>query len=336
MNKKIGVAFCLFVTLLAAAVYESSHIVKRQVQASGTIEVAKTDITLKIQGQIGQQMVKIGDPVQLGQEIARIQRLEPDHAVVNQAQKTGISPGLSFGSQGDEAAHAQALLRAQSAVDAAQIRCEGAQNKLARYQRLLAQGAVAAKKVESLQEEADAAQQALASSQAQLAAAQNERSSAPAAVSAPPRETTDGSGSAQPLPAELTTDVVVRAPLTGFVLSTGFKPGDKVQPGDVVATLGDADNCWVTLQVTPEQCADIAIGQSAQICTDVYPDRVFNGQVQEIDTAAQDTTPRNSWTRLQQFFVRLRMRHEPNVQVKIKVDNAEQLLTPGLPATVLI
>ena len=120
-------------------------------------------------------------------------------------------------------------------------------------------------------------------------------------------------------------DQTVRAPLSGVVLSRNREPGEYVVPGSVLATVGDLEDCWVRIYVASTQLGRVRLGQTARLKVDSYPDRTFRGKVTEI---AQDAefTPRQTLTQEERanlvFFV------------KVKIENPQGILKPGLPVDV--
>ena len=122
-------------------------------------------------------------------------------------------------------------------------------------------------------------------------------------------------------------DTRVLSPLTGLVSTKNFENGEYVNPGSPIATVIDTTDCWVKIYLPTAQLGLITIGQPASVKIDSYPDRTFSGHIKEISQNAE-FTPRQSLTQ--------RERANLVFAVKVKIDNPEGLLKPGMPADVAL
>ncbi|MDF2634104.1 MAG: hypothetical protein K0R78_978 [Pelosinus sp.] len=115
--------------------------------------------------------------------------------------------------------------------------------------------------------------------------------------------------------------------LNGVVLNKNYQNGEFVNPGSAIATIGDLNDCWVKVYISSEQLGLIKLGQSVDVKIDAYPDKVFAGNIKEISQNAE-FTPRQSITQKE--------RANLVFYVKVKIDNSEGILKPGMPADVVI
>ena len=99
-------------------------------------------------------------------------------------------------------------------------------------------------------------------------------------------------------------------------------------PGAPVLTLQDPDDRWVRIYVAEDRIGRVNVGQSAQITSDSWPDKVYEGRVVYIGSEAE-FTPRNVQTSEE------RTRLVYPVKVRITAD-ASFDLKPGTPADVLL
>lgn len=119
----------------------------------------------------------------------------------------------------------------------------------------------------------------------------------------------------------------VRAPVHALVESISVRPGDLVTPNQAIARLLESDQIWVRIYVPEPQLGVIKTGQHARIKVDTFPNRDFEGVVEQIN-AQGEFTPRN-----------VQSRDERNHQVfgvKVRIDNRDGALKSGMAADVTL
>jgi HlyD family secretion protein len=122
-------------------------------------------------------------------------------------------------------------------------------------------------------------------------------------------------------------DSVIYAPLDGVVLRKNVEEGETVGAGTMIFTIGDLENPWVKVYVKEDRLGLVKLGQRAEVKTDTYPGKVYEGTVTEISSEAE-FTPKNVQTteeRVKLVF-----------GVKVSVKNLNDELKPGMPADVNI
>lgn len=97
--------------------------------------------------------------------------------------------------------------------------------------------------------------------------------------------------------------------------------------GSAIGTVGNWRDCWVKVYISSSQLGLIQVGQGVRIRVDSFPDRDFSGNIKEISQQAE-FTPIQSITQQE--------RANMVFAVKVKIDNAEGILKPGMPADVVI
>ncbi len=120
-------------------------------------------------------------------------------------------------------------------------------------------------------------------------------------------------------------DCVLYAPISGLLLRKDAELGETVAAGTPVFVLGDLANPWIRVYVKEDRLGLVKIGQKAEVTTDTYPGKIYDGTVSFISSEAE-FTPRNVQTteeRVKLVFA-----------VKVKVKNPDQDLKPGMPADV--
>ncbi len=119
--------------------------------------------------------------------------------------------------------------------------------------------------------------------------------------------------------------LTVYAPIDGTLLTRNVEPGEFVQPGATVFTLANLEDLTITVYVPEDRYGEISLGQQAEVNVDSFPGETFQAQVTNIaDTA--EYTPRNVQT--------VEGRSATVYAVKLKVQDPEGKLKPGMPADV--
>jgi HlyD family secretion protein len=123
------------------------------------------------------------------------------------------------------------------------------------------------------------------------------------------------------------SDSVIYAPLHGVVLRKNVEQGETVAAGIPVVTIGDLENPWIKVYVKEDKLGLVKLGQRAEVKTDSYPGKIYEGTVTYISSEAE-FTPKNVQT--QEERVKLVF------GVKVIVKNVNDELKPGMPADVKI
>lgn len=120
--------------------------------------------------------------------------------------------------------------------------------------------------------------------------------------------------------------LTVVAPSDGIILSRNVEPGEVVNPGSVVFTLGRLDELTLTVYIPEDRYGEIALGQTVNVTADSFPGKVFKASVTEISDKAE-FTPRNVQT--------VEGRKTTVFAIKLHVEDPEGKLKPGMPADVV-
>jgi multidrug resistance efflux pump len=185
--------------------------------------------------------------------------------------------------------------RAEAGVTAAQAQVKVAQGQLAQAQAAL----------DRLQ--AGATEHEIAMLRAQVAQAEAAKAAAEAALRAVDLELER---------ARLT------APSGGVILERLAHEGELAVPGAALFTLADLDQVVLTVYVPEADLGRVALGQEVEVTVDAY-DRAFSGRVTHIASQAE-FTPKNVQTQEERVHMVF--------AVKIRLDNPDHLLKPGMPA----
>ncbi len=118
------------------------------------------------------------------------------------------------------------------------------------------------------------------------------------------------------------SNTVIRAPITGTILERVVEKGEFVTTGFVgdrgakgyVVSLADLNDLQVELDINQNDFAKLDARQRAIITTDAYPDKRYQGEIEEISPEAN--------------------RQKATVQVKVKVLDPDGFLRPEMNASV--
>ncbi|MBI3280291.1 MAG: efflux RND transporter periplasmic adaptor subunit, partial [Acidobacteria bacterium] len=286
--------------------------------ATGYIIAAhKIQLASKVLGRVAWIGVEKGDKVKEGQVIVR---LEDDEyrAQLQQARGNLLSlqarlAELEHGSRPEEIQRARAELE-QTRADLANAR-----TVLARTERLVGEGVLARQALDDARARHDslaARVQALDRSyelvrlgprQEQIAAVKGQLEQARGAVAF--------------FESQL-SNTVIRAPVTGTILERAVEKGEFVTTSFVgergakgyVVSLADLSDLRAELDINQNDFAKLRPRQPARVTTDAFPDRVYDGVLEEISPEAN--------------------RQKATVQVKVRILKPDDYLRPEMNASV--
>ncbi|MBI4491295.1 MAG: HlyD family efflux transporter periplasmic adaptor subunit [Chloroflexi bacterium] len=115
---------------------------------------------------------------------------------------------------------------------------------------------------------------------------------------------------------------LIRSPTSGVATRVLARAGEVVSPGQTIATVADLSRLKLTVYVLERDLGQVRVGQRVSITADPFPGRTFAGTVTSINTRAE-FTPRNVQTQ--------RDRLNLVFGIKLRVDNPEGALKPGMP-----
>jgi multidrug resistance efflux pump len=119
----------------------------------------------------------------------------------------------------------------------------------------------------------------------------------------------------------------VKSPSNALVEILSVRPGDLITPNQTIARLLEKDQIYIRVYVPEPQLGLIKIAQKAKIKVDTFTDRAFDGVVEQINSQGE-FTPRNVQSRSE--------RNHLVFGVKVRIDNHEGLLKPGMAADVTL
>jgi HlyD family secretion protein len=286
--------------------------------ATGYVIAAhEIEVASKVVGRVASIGVAASDRVVRGQELVRLEDSEYRARVVEaegslQSQRARLE-ALENGSRPEE------IARAKADFSQANADLEIALKTRDRTRALVEQGLLA----RQLLDEAEAAYDAR---EAKVSAVDG---SLRLVVLGPRREQIDEARAqvqqargALAFAQEQLENTVIRAPIPGTILETNVEKGELVTTGFVgdkgakgcVVSLADLGDLQVELDVSQNDISKLGTGDRALVTTDAYPDRRYEGTIEEISPEAN--------------------RQKATIRVKVEILDPDERLRPEMNASV--
>ena len=119
----------------------------------------------------------------------------------------------------------------------------------------------------------------------------------------------------------------VKSPANAVVEVLPVRPGDLITPNQTIGRLLEKDQIYIRVYVPEPKLGLIKVGQKAKIKVNSFSDRAFEGVIEQINSQGE-FTPRNVQSRSE--------RNHLVFGVKVRIDNREGLLKPGMAADVTL
>ena len=288
----------------------------------GNVDIREVQLAFNDNGRIAKLLVEEGDRVKSGQLVAELDPVRYEAAAARAraavAAQQQVLARLLAGSRPEQIAAAKARVRA------AQASLKDAEQTYRRTETLARTQYVSQQKLDNVEAtlksaraNLDAEQQALTLAvkgprQEDIAAARAQLQADQAALNLAEREL---------------ADTKLYAPAAGVSRDRILEPGDMAFPQTPVFTVALTDPLWVRAYVPEPDLGKIALGMRAQVTTDSFPGKVYQGWIGTISPTAEFTPKQVETTELRSKLV---------YQVRVYVCNPQNELRLGMPATVTI
>jgi multidrug resistance efflux pump len=123
---------------------------------------------------------------------------------------------------------------------------------------------------------------------------------------------------------------VIRAPDDGTVVRRIVEPGAAIVVGRPVLSLWIGDALWVEAWIDEDDLGDLGVGSEATVTFSSYPDREFKGVVESILSSTDYELPESEVPQPRHE----RMRDTPVIAVRVRLEQTDAELFPGLSAEV--
>lgn len=292
--------------------------VDSRIRVSGNLEVTDAEVSFKVAGRVAARLVSEGEMVRAGAAVATLDDVEfAQEVALREAEVRGAQADLSeleTGSRAEEIAQGEAAL-ALTTAEAERWRLEAA-----RQQDLFNKDVVSARDHEVAASAHSVAQARVRQAQQQLALLrQGPRIEKILQARARLGKATQALAVAR----TRLGYAALQSPLSGFVLAEHIEPGEYVNPGTPIITIGDLERVWLRAYINETDLSRVALGQRVRLTTDGDPNTEYWGHISFISPEAE-FTPKNVQT--EQERVKLVYR------IKVLVPNPNLTLKPGMPA----
>jgi membrane fusion protein YbhG len=329
MNRKWIVPAMLLPLVFGGCARVTKSAEKGTIFVSGRIDGDTVDISSKIEGKIIEITVREGDPVEAGQLLARIWSPQ-DEAQVD-AQRANVVNAQRRLEEAESAGPARvSLAEANLAASRAELvrweaELQQAETDAKRYPPLAESGAVAQQAANQQETRMKIARASTEASRKQVLAAQASLDQAKAQLA----QIATAKASLASSRAELrrfeanVSDLTIRAPIAGTILTRTAEPGRVVQPGQTILTMVDLHKLYLRGFIPEGNVGKVKVGQQAQVYLDSNPKEAVPAEVIRIDPQVM-FTPENT------YFKDDRVKQVLGVKLGLK--GAFGYAKPGMPA----
>ncbi|AZI43225.1 HlyD family efflux transporter periplasmic adaptor subunit [Deinococcus psychrotolerans] len=267
----------------------TTQIFTRTVSGTGSAkaEVARS-VNFAVNGNVAQVNVKVGDTVQVGQVLAKLDTAAQvrDLASAQAAFDAAQSDIARAEAAASDAAqdNSRNLTNAQLTRASAEAALRTAEATLASQAKLQALGAVSAQDLQAAQASRDDAARKRDQAEADLRYAKNRSPQSSAASVAQSRSALESARVRLANAGAALTDAELKAPAGGVVSAVGITAGNATASPAVVIT--DPAQLYLQVPFDETRAPDLKSGQPAVVTFDALPNQTFSGTVARIDPTA--------------------------------------------------
>jgi membrane fusion protein YbhG len=295
---------------------------KNSIEASGNIEATNVTVSSQVTGKVLSLLKDEGENVNAGDTVLII-----DHEILAYQLQQAVAA--------EEAAQAQLnLLKAgareedikqgEEVVTQAQVSFETAQKDAERMKALFNSKSITEKQYEDAASRLNITQAQLTSAKENLKKLKNfarpeDKNQAKANV--------DKQVAAINLLKKQIRDSYVQSPINGIIVKKFFEPGETVTMLSSLFKASDLKVVNLIIYVSEEELGKVKLGQTADVSSDTYPNKKYEGKITYISPEAE-FTPKNIQTKDE--------RTKLVFAVKIEIKNPKFELKPGMPADAVV
>ena len=291
---------------------------KNTIEASGNIEATNVIVSSQVTGKVLSLLKDEGENVNAGDTVLIIDHetlgLQLEQAL---AAKEAAEAQLNLLKVG---AREEDIKQGEEAVTQAKVSFESAQRDAERMEALFNSKAITKKQNEDANSRLDITRAQLTAAQENLKKLKN---------LARPEDIKQAQANVDRQIATIDIlkkqirDSYVQSPINGIIVKKFFEPGETVTMLSSLFKVSDLTIVNLIIYVSEEELGKVKLGQTADVSSDTYPDKKYEGKITYISPEAE-FTPKNIQTKDE--------RTKLVFAVKIKVKNPEFELKPGMPA----
>jgi HlyD family secretion protein len=320
------IAGILLVAVLGYLCYlgYNSYIKEKQpagLQAAGTIEATQVELRSKVAGTLQGLTIAPGNPVKANQLVANI--IRNDLAAQKERDALAVAKAQAQLDDLTSGAREQEVREAEIAVDRAQINYDQAAKDNDRASVLFKQSVIPEADMEKVETAFKQSQNSLESAMVRLNLLQaGSRTDQIEAA----RVELERSAAVLKAAEALTEDTKVICPIEGTVLTRNFENGEVIQAGASVATIANLNDMWIKIYIPTDDLPKIKLGQQVKFAVSGSVEE-YKGAIEEIASSGE-FTPKVIQTKKERTNI--------VYAVKIKINNENNILKPGMPADVVL
>jgi HlyD family secretion protein len=291
---------------------------KNTIEASGNIEATNVIVSSQVTGKVLSLLKDEGENVNAGDTVLIIDHetlgLQLEQAL---AAKEAAEAQLNLLKVG---AREEDIKQGEEAVTQAKVGFESAQRDAERMKSLFNSKAVTKKQYEDATSRFDITKAQLTAAQENLKKLKN---------LARPEDIKQAQANVDRQIATIDIlkkqirDSYVQSPINGIIVKKFFEPGETVTMLSSLFKVSNLNVVKLIIYVSEEELGKVKLGQTADISSDTYPDKKYEGKITYISPEAE-FTPKNIQTKDE--------RTKLVFAVKIEVKNPKFELKPGMPA----
>jgi len=324
MKKKLLIAgIVVLAAVIVILMYRSRNQDEEGVLAlSGNVEITEVNTGFKFSGRISKLLAEEGQTINKGDKMAVLDGAELESHVIQ--SRAYVSETLSRLAELRAGARLQEIEQAKANVGYAEAELVKSKKDYERSEALFQKEVIAAQQMDAAKRTYDVALSRHKNALETLSLVREgpRKESIKAA-----EERVQQAKAALAVSEERLKDTVLFAPVSGVVMRKNMELGETVAPGAPVYTIGDLENPWIRVYVKEDKLGLVKLGQKAEIATDSYPGKKYEGVLTYISSEAE-FTPKNVQTQEERVKLVFGM--------KVSAKNGNGELKPGMPADVKI
>lgn len=291
------------------------------IEATGTIEATMVELNSRLPGAITKIAVNTGDLVAEGQLVVELSR--NDLVAQRERDALGVLKAEAQLNDLTSGARSQEISEASANVNIARANFDQTTADYDRAEALFSEAAMAKAEFEKAQMSLELSKYQLQAAESRLSLLQD--GTRPQVVNAARAEVERNKAILKATDFML-QDTKIYSPREGTVISKNYEEGEFIQAGASVVTVADLEDLWIKVYIATDDLPYIKLGQSVSFTVSGY-NREFAGEVVEIASRGE-FTPKTIQTKQERTNVVF--------GVKIKINSAEGVLKPGMPADVVM